>query len=425
VVEQLVPIYRHAGRIERARTVLEDYIALCQACEYIPGLVSGCTLLGFFLHYNPDPVEDDVDQTMHEVMHWQAIAATYERAIAVCESHGLHDQVIAPMALLAATLAGQGTDLERAEALARACLPWAEAHQGTRALQRVYTALGWIAIHRSDWDALRTAIRASLPYGGISGDNIHLMLALLEQTCHRLGEDRVFRELCHQIVEYYAQAGLEAPFQQWYLEPTLPRSLPGEPSLQEEFDQADWHPYLQWVDPTGRSRTDLTSRPGWLGLYPPLGPDLFPHQDLHAPRLMTTASGDFVAQTRVELGQGIRTLAGLLVWWDERHFVRLELQFRSMRWERATVHLEACVAGKFSQFGRGQCERGAVWLRVERIGNEVRGLCSEDGEQWLTCGSVSVPGDTAEVGLATISHGLGAHAWFDSFTFWQQAPTGE
>ena len=115
----------------------------------------------------------------------------------------------------------------------------------------------------------------------------------------------------------------------------------------------------------------------------------------------------------MELGQGTQGLAGLLVWWDERHFVRVELQLRSLRWERAAVHLEACVAGKFSQVGRGQCERGAVWLRVERVGNEVRGLCSADGEQWLACGSVSVPSGAAEVGLAAISHGPGAHAWFD------------
>ena len=49
VVEQLVPTYRRTGRIEAARAVLGDYIALCQACEYARGLARGCTLLGHFL----------------------------------------------------------------------------------------------------------------------------------------------------------------------------------------------------------------------------------------------------------------------------------------------------------------------------------------------------------------------------------------
>jgi hypothetical protein len=223
------------------------------------------------------------------------------------------------------------------------------------------------------------------------------------------------------MAEGYAQAGLAAPFKQWHLEPALPRPVPGAPCLHEEFAQEEWHPSLRWMDPTGRSRVDLAGRPGWLGLYPPLGPDLYPEQDVHAPRLMTAARGDFVAQTRVELGEGIQVLAGLLVWWDDRNFVRIELQMRCLHWERAELHLEACAGGEFDQFGRGQCRRGPVWLRVERVGDELRGLCSEDGQQWFTCGAVAVPCRDAEVGLAAISHGPGAHAWFDSFTLWQAA----
>ena len=132
------------------------------------------------------------------------------------------------------------------------------------------------------------------------------MLAHLEQTCHRLGADRVFRELCDELSEGYTRAGLEAPFEQWYLEATLPRPLPSEPCLQEEFSWENWHPSLRWVDPTERSRADLSSRPGWLWLYPPLGPDLYPRQDLHAPRLMTAAQGDFVARLGWSWGRAPR-----------------------------------------------------------------------------------------------------------------------
>jgi predicted ATPase/class 3 adenylate cyclase len=427
VLGQLVWVYRRTGRIEAARAALEDYIALCEACEEHRWLAWSCALMGQFLLNNPVPVEDCVDKAMHEVTRHRAVAALYERAIAVCESHGLHDQATSPMALLAAALAAWDADLERAEALASACLSRPEALQDAAVLQRVYTAQSWIAARRADWGALRAAIRASLPHGGIHEGAYHLILAHLEQTHYRLGAERQFRELCHEMADAYAQAGLEAPVKQWYFEPALPRPQPGEPCLQEEFDQADWCPSLRWVDPTGRSRADLAGRPGWLGLYPALGPDLYPEQDVQAPRLMTAAQGDFVAQTRLELGHGIQVLAGLLVWWDDRTFVRLELQFRSLSWERSEVHLEGCVAGEYSHVGRGQCAQGAVWLRVERGGEELRALCSEDGEQWFTCGSVSVPSGAAEVGLAAISHGPGAHAWFDSLTLWQaaEAPTGE
>ncbi len=257
------------------------------------------------------------------------------------------------------------------------------------------------------------------------------MLTRIEETFHRQGAEAQFVDLCHHLAVGYAHAGLEVPYEAWYLGATASRSLPGEPWLREEFDGDECgaapgqHPSLRWLDATGRSRLDRTHRPGWLGLYPAQGANLWPVQDLDAPRLVATVSGDFVVQTCLELGPQTQVLAGLLVWRDEEHFARLELQLRSLEGERPTVHLEACIGGRFRVLGQGQYERQpgdhavGAWLRMEREGDELRAWCSPDGEQWTSCGSLRfTPGETEQVGLSAICHWPNAHAWFDSLYIW-------
>jgi regulation of enolase protein 1 (concanavalin A-like superfamily) len=284
-------------------------------------------------------------------------------------------------------------------------------------LQRAYLSLMWIASRRGDWEALKEAFQASLAAGGPDPLRVPELLAAIEQSCHRTGDDATFVALCRDMAEGYARAGLTPPLEQWYLEPVSPRPAPGEPVIREEFDDPGWHPALIWLDATGRTRIDQATRPGWLGLNPPAGCDLWPETDLNAPRLLATVQGDFVVQTRVELSWEHWTLAGLLVWRDEQHFARLEV--RQIAGRPAAVYLEACVAGRFRRVGRGDCERRPMWLRVERAGEELRALCSEDGDQWLTAGSLPFPpGEGTAVGLAAISGELGAHAWFDTFLLW-------
>jgi regulation of enolase protein 1 (concanavalin A-like superfamily) len=135
---------------------------------------------------------------------------------------------------------------------------------------------------------------------------------------------------------------------------------------------------------------------------------------------MTSVTGDYVAQTRVEAGERSNILAGLLLWRDEQNFIRLELETHTS--ERLVVHLDACVAGRYWGVGWGPCPRRPLWLRLERDGEEIRGLCSVDGENWLTCGSLQLPvGEREQIGLSAIRRDRGAHAWFDSFEVWRGA----
>src|SRR5262249_10506785 len=206
----------------------------------------------------------------------EAICAMYERAIAICEAHRMDDWIVYPQALLAWVLVDSGADVARAEALVRACLPRAEAQQNRRLLVDLGSSQMWIATARADWEALRKAFCQSLVYGGLAEVSLKMLLTKIEKTCHERGTDATFIELCRFMADAYDRAGLEAPLQHWYPAPTSPLSPPGEPEVREEFEAERWHPALVWQDFTGRSRLDLSTRPGWLVLSPAPHTDLWP-----------------------------------------------------------------------------------------------------------------------------------------------------
>jgi predicted ATPase/class 3 adenylate cyclase len=418
VVEQLVPTYRHLSRRDAALGVLEDYAALCQAEGNAEWLARGYTMLGIF-------------HRLHSLRPGQEISRSmYQQAIAVCEAHGLEEWAAYPRLRLAHDLALDGVDLERAEALALACPAEAESKHDVQWLVNSGPTLGpticctkmWIAAHRADWEALQAAFQQSLAWGGPSKSSLQLMLAKIDAICRRQGEAGRFQELCRFMVAECARAGLEPPLQQWFLEPALPRSPSDEPGVDERFEGEAWHPALRWYDPTGCSRIDRETRPGWLGLVPPAGCNLWPETDVNAPRLLARVQGDFVAETHVELGGNAHVLAGLLLWRDARQFVRLELQRRTEGSDIAEPVLELCTGGYLRPIARGQCAGAAMWLRLERAGNELRALYSEEGQEWLACGGVCLPPDpTDEVGLAVVPHDPGSFAWFDTFRLWRAA----
>jgi DNA-binding SARP family transcriptional activator/regulation of enolase protein 1 (concanavalin A-like superfamily) len=413
IVEQLAPAYRSTFQREAAQQLLKDYIGHCEQHGYGRGIARGCTLMGLFLELNPALEKDTTSESM------------YARAIAVCGVQGLHEWVVYPQSLLVGRLVYTGVDVVRAETLLRSALPLAEALQDRRLLESLNTSLMWVATERADWEQLKQAFRKSLAYGGLAGVSLQMLLTKLEETCHQLGTEATFRDLSRYMAEAYTQMGMEAPLQQWYLAPTTPRVTIGEPGVREEFDSEGWHPALEWFDVTGRSRMERTSRPGWLGLYPAPDADLWPEINFNAPRLMATVTGDFVVQTRVDLGASRDVFAGLLVWQDNEHFVRLELHRVPAEGKRACVELDLYIGGRFQFVGRGHCERRSMWLRVERVGERLHGLCSADGEHWLACGSVIMEqGKEERVGLLAHAQFPGDHAWFDSFLLWREREAG-
>lgn len=138
--------------------------------------------------------------------------------------------------------------------------------------------------------------------------------------------------------------------------------------------------------------------------------------DMSAPRVLREIEGDFIAQVKVGgklTHWGDRTSqkfyayhgGGLLLWQDERNYVRLE---------RAALHREDGVV-QYANFElRKDGERFGsppvrlpdqdFYLRVERRGGRVCGAVSPDGGQWhyLNPLPVTFPG-RIELGVAAIN----------------------
>jgi hypothetical protein len=96
--------------------------------------------------------------------------------------------------------------------------------------------------------------------------------------------------------------------------------------------------------------------------------------------LRTPVAGDFALQVQC-LPSTLRPLAmgGLLLWCDMTNFVRLD-------WGGLGPGEISClgaVDGRRCFWGRTSTRCAQPYLRLERSGDTVRALYSEDGRQWL------------------------------------------
>ena len=99
----------------------------------------------------------------------------------------------------------------------------------------------------------------------------------------------------------------------------------------DEFADSSLAPRWDWVDLLGDGSHDLTEEPGYLSTGVPTsttwheGHDLFWLANFNAPRLLQPVRGDFQIETKVRVDpQDDYQAAGLLVWQDTWHYVRLE-----------------------------------------------------------------------------------------------------
>ena len=146
-----------------------------------------------------------------------------------------------------------------------------------------------------------------------------------------------------------------------------------------------------------------------------------------APSLRTNVAGDFVLQAHC--GASARrplAMGGLLLWCDGANYLRLdwgglgagELSF--LGW----------AGGKRRFWGRARSGCGQPILCLERSGQEVRALFSEDGRRWFLVGktmlAVEGPWSAGLVGLGMVDRILfpgalagGAAIRFDSLRIWR------
>jgi DNA-binding SARP family transcriptional activator/class 3 adenylate cyclase/tetratricopeptide (TPR) repeat protein/regulation of enolase protein 1 (concanavalin A-like superfamily) len=156
-----------------------------------------------------------------------------------------------------------------------------------------------------------------------------------------------------------------------------------------------------------------------------------------APRVLRPARGDWVVQTvcgPVHDAQ-LPDLGGLLAWMDEQTYLCLLKGIDGKR----ELSFWGCLDRSQLFIGRGRLAPGEasdrtepVHLRLERVGERVRALCSVDGADWYAVGETAFPvADPVQVGLVAIGSldrtiYLGAYTEgtairFESFDLWALA----
>jgi hypothetical protein len=234
---------------------------------------------------------------------------------------------------------------------------------------------------------------------------------------------------------------------QWFLDSAAPAPGPGasdagEPlldvrlqSLNTDRMPAGW----TWHDPFGDCRYALQQG---LAIEAANGRDLWVLNQ-SAPRLMVAA---FLSPSMPTLGISVETICapaaadrpamgGLLLWIDPANYLRLDRGLSGPN----EITLIGCLQDRDMILGRGRLppEPAGVsdrldraWLRFEWHMDQVRALCSADGETWYTVGQVALAFDaSAQFGLyacgnidRTIYHGAypeGAALRFESLRAWQ------
>jgi len=136
--------------------------------------------------------------------------------------------------------------------------------------------------------------------------------------------------------------------------------------------------------------------------------------------------GDFALQTIcVAVSDEKPAMGGLLLWKDKENFLRLDRGIRG----KSQLSFMGYLGNKNVIIGRGRLPAERVFLRLERLGRQVRALCSADGKNWFTVGQVEFPiEDPVEVEVhaigsidRTVYHGAypeGTAIRFESFEMW-------
>lgn len=202
--------------------------------------------------------------------------------------------------------------------------------------------------------------------------------------------------------------------------------LTSQTPFSDEFD--DLNPRWEWVDLVGNCSYSLTHTLGSLTVNVPgasewgTGHDLWWLTNYNAPRLLQPVQGDFVIETTVSADpQHNYQAAGLLVWQDTWHHVRLERN----PWLGGGIYGSA-RHGQGPHWAFRPTTATEVNLRVSRVGDTFVGWYREEGaSSWTILGQAPAPmSDTVLVGLAVYNQGQDhlMSAEFERFYISQVAP---
>ena len=176
--------------------------------------------------------------------------------------------------------------------------------------------------------------------------------------------------------------------------------------FQDEFDGTRLRDGWEWTDP--REGAEWHERQGWLTMRVEPGQNLWRDANYDAPRLLRYAEEDFSVETRLQITDETNPHGGLLIWFSENAFIRLEKTsphhaFRGdIRFEQHTARGGEPLVGR----GIGLTDARQLYLRIERRGNLFTAYASANGVDWVTCGTAFASmGDPTRVGLHALCPG--------------------
>ena len=167
--------------------------------------------------------------------------------------------------------------------------------------------------------------------------------------------------------------------------------LTGVPSLVSNAEDGAGSPLIGWdeiLDPDADCEIKAT-----ITITVPKAHDLNP-RSLNAPRLLKQVSGEFTASVKVtgdfEPAAGDFRAAGMVLWEDEFHFLRLErgAYVKNGEFWCATPPFEYYRNGKAFQFlpfykpVANTFEGSSTWFKITRRDDRIVAWVSNDGSQW-------------------------------------------
>ncbi|MEK7397959.1 MAG: DUF1349 domain-containing protein, partial [Candidatus Poribacteria bacterium] len=218
-------------------------------------------------------------------------------------------------------------------------------------------------------------------------------LSFLEEIYTNLKKTDDFKVLCDELKSQYKDIPDQIPSHQWYLEST---ELPNEYHSIIHGINESW----QWIDEFDDCSYNIGEEK--IEIHASNGRNLSSF-NFSTPRLMQEASGDFAVEVIINsVSEDKPQQGGLLIWKDKNNFIRFEKGTHGKR----EMHLEGCVNGKYRVAGRGllpTSDNDETYLRLERSGDEFSSYCSVDGENWFTCGKMTLPmEDPIQIGIHAI-----------------------
>jgi hypothetical protein len=210
---------------------------------------------------------------------------------------------------------------------------------------------------------------------------------------------------------------------QWFLSPAAIGTFDDARVVEEDLVDAFSESWI-WEDPFGDCAVEV--RRG-ASIYAENGRDLW-YTNRSAPRIVRPVCGDWALEVLCRPVSDERpAMGGLLARENEGSYLRLDW---GMLGPRSILFL-GCLDGDNVLVGRGApaWAREARHLRLERVGGQIRALCSPDGTRWFQVGQAPLECDRVNIGLYAVgqidrvlypgSYRAGTAIGFNKVRVWQ------